>query len=146
MSSYNTSVQLGQTAFLICKVAPEVESVSKLSYRIPHPEPVRLTPLPPPRPISCRLKQHQQQQMSQTNYMKFLISSVALEARGWRTKQLTSSSLSLRPGGFLSSSSTGHGWLSCANLFLQQHLNQSFRWKLMTSFIIPSLRLAPAEG
>lgn len=32
--SYNTSVQLGQTAFLICKVSPGTESVSKLSYRI----------------------------------------------------------------------------------------------------------------
>jgi hypothetical protein len=32
--SYNTSVQLGGTAFLVCKVAPDIESVSKLSYRI----------------------------------------------------------------------------------------------------------------
>lgn len=63
--SYNTSVQLGQTAFLICKVAPGVESVSKLSYRISLYQQISIsltrTPIVGP------------EQMSPTNYIKFFI-------------------------------------------------------------------------
>lgn len=57
--SYNTSVQLGQTAFLNCRVAPGVESVSKLSYRISSS-----TPTPPDVALA---------RMSTANYTKFFM-------------------------------------------------------------------------
>lgn len=81
--SYNTSVQLGQTAFLNCKVAPGVESVSKLSYRISSS-----TPTPPDVALA---------RMSTANYTKFFMQfcravlSLPRLPRLWTAKQLTAS-------------------------------------------------------
>lgn len=106
--SYNTSVQLGQTAFLICKVAPGTESVSKLSYC------VSLFPqLPLPRPHISTPWKH----LSQTNYKAFVIQGPA---------RSTAKTINAIRG------SISSAWL-CAIFLL--HLNQSLKWKLMMTMV-----------